>query len=75
MRMMPPSENAFGKRSKPRRSRPPGVPIAIEGQGLAAVLMEKCFVGGRDPHTPDGGIWDAGVLFFPEQEMQAQWGK
>lgn len=56
-------------------SRPPGVPIAIEGQDLAAVPPGKVFIYGIGLNTPDGGILDVGVFLFQQQEMQAQGGK
>ena len=60
---------------KPRRSRPPGVPIAIEGQDLAAIPAGKILVDGIDLQGPDGSILDVGVFFFQQQEMEAQGAK
>jgi hypothetical protein len=60
---------------KPRRSRPPGVPIAIEGQDLAAIVAGKILIDGIDLETPDGGVLDVGVFFFQQQEVKAQGGK
>lgn len=50
------------------------MPIAVEGQDLAAIAAGKFFVDGIDRNTPDGGILNVGVLFFQEQEMEAQGG-
>jgi hypothetical protein len=51
------------------------VPIAIEGQDLAAIPAGKFFIDGVDLQSPDGGILNAGVFFFQQQEMEAQGGK
>jgi hypothetical protein len=51
------------------------VPIAIEGQDLAAIPADKILIDGIDLQTPDGGILDVGVFFFQQQEMEAQAGK
>ena len=51
------------------------MPIAIEGQDLAAIPAGKILIDGIDLQSPDGGILDVGVFFFQQQEMEAQGGK
>ncbi len=45
------------------------MPIAIEGQNLAAILRDKCLIEGINLNAPDGGILDVGVFFFQQQKM------
>jgi hypothetical protein len=58
-----------------RRSIPPGVPIAVEGQDLTATSAGNFIIDGIDLNSPDGGILDVSVFLFQQQQMQAQGGK
>ncbi len=55
--------------------RPPGVPVSIEGEDLAAIPGDKCLIHGIDQDAPDGGILHVGVFFFQQQKVQPDGGK
>ena len=48
------------------------MPIAIEGQDLAAIPAGKIRIDGINLETLNGGILDVGVFFLQQQEMEAQ---